>query len=483
MQPKSAISRQADHNTMKNHPFAFRQIEGWTITFVFLLIIISNTLGLSSRGSDFINGHLIKILLPLTLYGGFYLTHMKLIPDYLQRKNLITLIGFGLLIAFGTGLVTTVLASISTRSVNGYLQFYLNTLALYSGFLIAVILSRNSLLPPKLRDFQLYNGVRGVLIFAFVSAFLIQGSSHIFSDVVPVIFIIILPGLLLLVYYYYALVYSNIERGRKKHARWFMVLLMSSIALVFFIIAAENGAEKVLLAGLVVIVLLLFIVFPISRLIFQKYTDFHGQIDTLTHEVSRGSANLSFLKSQINPHFLFNALNTLYGSALVENAEKTSDGIQKLGDMMRFMLHENLQDKISIKREIEYLRNYLDIQLLRFGKEPSLELSIQLQDDFCEGQIAPMMLIPFIENAFKHGISTKNKSWIKINLRCMKGSIHLDVVNSVHPKKAMEDPKDESGVGLENVQSRLNLLYPDSHKLTLVSNDSEHFVHFSLQIS
>lgn len=227
---------------------------------------------------------------------------------------------------------------------------------------------------------------------------------------------------------------------------------------------------------------MLFILFPISRLIFKKYEDYLGQITTLTYEVNQGSANLSFLKSQINPHFLFNALNTLYGSALTENAEKTSDGIQKLGDMMRFMLHENLQDKISIKREIEYLRNYLDIQLLRFGKEPNLELTIQIQEDFCEGEIAPMMLIPFIENAFKHGISTKNKSWIKINLRCLKGSIHLDVVNSVHPKKATDDPKDESGIGLDNIRKRLELLYPQTHSLTIVGNDEEHFVHFSLQL-
>jgi sensor histidine kinase YesM len=176
-------------------------------------------------------------------------------------------------------------------------------------------------------------------------------------------------------------------------------------------------------------------------------------------------------------------LNTLYGSALIENAEKTSDGIQKLGDMMRFMLHENLQDKISIKREIEYLRNYHDIQLLRFGKEPNLELTIQIQEDFCEGEIAPMVLIPFIENAFKHGISTKNKSWIKINLRCLKGSIHLDVVNSLHPKKSAEDPKDESGIGLINVKKRLELLYPQRHSLTIVENDMEYFVHFSLQLN
>jgi sensor histidine kinase YesM len=324
--------------------------------------------------------------------------------------------------------------------------------------------------------------VRLVLIFIFVSVFLIQGTNGIINDAVPVIFVIILPIILVSVVYYYQLIFLNFQQGKKKPARWYLTLIISMILFPLLIISVENNSEAPLLSGLGIIAFLLFILFPISRLIFIKYEDYLGQITTLNNEVTQGSANLSFLKSQINPHFLFNALNTLYGSALTENAEKTSDGIQKLGDMMRFMLHENLQDKISVKREIEYLRNYLDIQLLRFGKEPNLELTIQIQEDFCEGEIAPMVLIPFIENAFKHGISTKNKSWIKINLRCLKGSIHLDVVNSLHPKKPTEDPKDESGIGLDNVKKRLELGYPQRHSLTIVENDMEYFVHFSLQL-
>jgi two-component system LytT family sensor kinase len=468
---------------MKSQALAFRQIEWWTITFIFLLMTIVNTLSLSYQNDYHLNEHLAKVMIPIILYVGFYLTHMKLVPNYLSNKNKFALVGFGLLIAFGTGLFTTVLTNADPNiSVTRFLRFYFNTMALYAAYLIAVLLVRNILMPPKLRDFQLYNGVRLVLIFIFITVFLIQGTARIINDAVPIIFSVILPITLVAIFYYYKLIFLNFQRGKKKPARWFLALAISVIFLPCFIISAETNSEAAILAGLGIIAFMLFILFPISKLIFKKYEDYLGQITTLTHEVNQGSANLSFLKSQINPHFLFNALNTLYGSALTENAEKTSDGIQKLGDMMRFMLHENLQDKISIKREIEYLRNYLDIQLLRFGKEPNLELTIQIQEDFCEGEIAPMMLIPFIENAFKHGISTKNKSWIKINLRCLKGSIHLDVVNSVHPKKATDDPKDESGIGLDNIRKRLELLYPQTHSLTIVGNDEEHFVHFSLQL-
>jgi sensor histidine kinase YesM len=469
---------------MKSQALAFRQIEWWTITFIFLLMTIVNTLSLSYQNDNNLNEHLAKVLIPIILYVGFYLTHMKLIPDYLNRKNILALVGFGILIALGTGLFTTVLTNADPNiSATRFLRFFFNTMALYAAYLIAVLLVRNILMPPKLRDFQLYNGLRLVLIFIFVSVFLIQGTNRIINVTVPVIFSIILPITLLVVIYYYKLIFLNLEQGKKKAARWYLALIISTIFFPLFIISVERNSEAGILVSLGIIAFMLFILFPISRLIFKKYEDYLGQITTLTHEVTQGSANLSFLKSQINPHFLFNALNTLYGSALTENAEKTSDGIQKLGDMMRFMLHENLQDKISIKREIEYLRNYLDIQLLRFGKEPNLELTIQIQEDFCEGEIAPMVLIPFIENAFKHGISTKNKSWIKINLRCLKGSIHLDVVNSLHPKKSTKDPKDESGIGLVNVKKRLELLYPQRHSLTIVENDMEYFVHFSLQLN
>jgi sensor histidine kinase YesM len=94
-----------------------------------------------------------------------------------------------------------------------------------------------------------------------------------------------------------------------------------------------------------------------------------------------------------------------------------------------------------------------------------------------------MLLIPFVENAFKHGISSKEKSWIRLNLRCIAGSVHLDLVNSVHPDKpSSEQSREESGIGLENVKSRLQLVYPDRHSLNIVSNDTDFFVHLSIQL-
>jgi LytS/YehU family sensor histidine kinase len=168
----------------------------------------------------------------------------------------------------------------------------------------------------------------------------------------------------------------------------------------------------------------------------------------------------------------------------MENAEKTSDGIQKLGDMMRFMLHENQLQRIPLSREIAYLRNYLDLQMLRFGAQSNLELDIQINESQCAGEIAPMLIIPFVENAFKHGISAKEKSWIRLNLRCISGSVHLDLVNSIHPDKpASEKSREESGIGLENVKRRLQLVYPEQHQLNIIQNDTDFFVHLSIQLN
>src|SRR5690606_19224055 len=128
--------------------------------------------------------------------------------------------------------------------------------------------------------------------------------------------------------------------------------------------------------------------------------------------------------------------NSLYGTALQEHSEKTAEGIQKLGDMMRFMLHENNQDSIAVEREKAYLVNYVDLQLLRTSGQENIEIIFNRTETTCRGEIAPMMLIPFVENAFKHGISLQKRSWVKISLRCTEGAVHLDINNSIHRASA-----------------------------------------------
>lgn len=464
---------------MKSRRFVFRDIEWWLITFVFLIIVLTNIMGGVHYSQ--IERFLGKVFMPITVYIGFYIMHLVVLPKYLKDKNVVQLILFSILTAVITGAISGVCAAGIGTDIESFSRFYFSILALYPGYLLTVILVKKMLLPPAFSDFHLYNGVRLLMVLIFTVVFLL--ASRIFVDNgTYIILFIILPGIIFFVLYNYYLLYRNKIAGNIKAYRWFLWGLISLIAFIFFIVAVEQGVPEIMMLGLGMILLLIFVIFPLSNLVFKKYEDYIGKIDDLSVQVNQSSANLSFLRSQINPHFLFNALNTLYGAALMENAEKTSDGIQKLGDMMRFMLHENQMDKIPLTREVDYLRNYLDLQMLRFKNESNLDVEIKLSDEICEGSIAPMLLIPYVENAFKHGISTKSKSWIKINLRCLQGSVHLDVVNSIHPKKIAKDPKDESGIGLVNVKSRLAHFYPQRHNLTIVANDNEHFVHLSLQL-
>lgn len=226
----------------------------------------------------------------------------------------------------------------------------------------------------------------------------------------------------------------------------------------------------------------LFITVPLIWVLFKRQMKGKEELYVLKNELGRSNANLDFLRSQINPHFLFNALNTLYGTALQEKSERTAQGIQMLGDMMRFMLHENHQQKILVSREIEYVRNYIDLQLLRTSSSPNIAIETKIEDVVDSKYISPMLLIPFVENAFKHGISLKNRSWIRVSLHSDKHKLYFDVYNSTHAKQEQDPEKNTSGIGLQNVQQRLNLLYPNKHELIIRETPEEFFVHLTLQL-
>lgn len=227
----------------------------------------------------------------------------------------------------------------------------------------------------------------------------------------------------------------------------------------------------------------LFITTPISWSIYQsRHEKKNEEIRTLKTELGKSDANLNHLKSQINPHFLFNALNTLYGTALQESAERTGEGIQKLGDMMRFMLQENMLDKILLSRDVEYLKNYILLQKLRTSVSDKVDIQELIEDQPNNLQITPMLLIPFVENAFKHGISLLNPSHIKISLQTKDNTLYFDVYNSIHIKQANDPEQDHSGIGLENVKQRLQLLYPNRHELIIRENANDFFVHLTLEL-
>ncbi|MDX5339487.1 MAG: histidine kinase [Cyclobacteriaceae bacterium] len=472
---------------MKSKSLDFRQIEWWVVTLAFLSIFLFNLFGYRPEFHDPSDKEIFKfvsrLVIPIVLYISFHLIHQILIPNYERNQKALPAILFTALIGLVSLIISIMFGYNSGLVRSPFPTFYFGVLGIYVSYLIIAYILQQALTPPKIRDYQLYNGTRLFTIYLFTALFLVQ-MMPITNEGPMIILGMFIPGVILLGLYQYHLVYKNRLVGKLKPARWFNWGLLGLILFVFLIISLENNAEEIFVFGLGVIAFMVLVIQPLSNLIFKKYDSFVGQISELTIQVDQGNASFDFLRSQINPHFLFNALNTLYANALMEKAEKTSDGIQKLGDMMRFMLHENQLPRIPLSREIDYLRNYLDLQMLRFGSQSNLEIDLQINESQCQGDIAPMLLIPFVENAFKHGISAKEKSWIRLNLRCLAGSVHLDLVNSVHPEKpSSEKSREESGIGLENVKKRLQLLYPQQHQLNIIANDSDFFVHLSVQLS
>ena len=228
-----------------------------------------------------------------------------------------------------------------------------------------------------------------------------------------------------------------------------------------------------------IFIVFVFIVFPSICIAFIRkvLTKEKTQLRTA---VSQKVAELSSLRSQINPHFLFNALNTLYAVSLKENADKTADGIQKLGDMMRFMLNENNQDRIPLKKEIEYLQNYIEIQQMRIAESPNIDIKVNIQNSERDVFIAPMLLNPFIENAFKHGISFRNPSWIFITLTFDETKLYFKVHNSLHTKTENELEHDNNGIGLDNVKKRLELIYKNRYALDIQQSEQDFFVSLTI---
>ncbi|UOQ98369.1 histidine kinase [Hymenobacter sp. 5317J-9] len=260
-----------------------------------------------------------------------------------------------------------------------------------------------------------------------------------------------------------------------------LLLVVVSIFVGCFALLLTNDNDGPAFGVLNGVFQLLFTV-PLSWTLYRRRARGQEAIEGLKQELGQSEATLELLRSQINPHFLFNALNTLYGTALQENGERTAQGIQMLGDMMRFMLHENHQPRILLARELEYLRNYVELQSLRIATSPGISIDTALDEVPLGSSIAPMLLIPFVENAFKHGISLQHKSWIKVSLHVTDNRLYFDVYNSIHPKSDQSLPDETSGLGLANVRQRLALLYPGRHELAIRQTLGEYFVHLTLEL-
>jgi hypothetical protein len=186
------------------------------------------------------------------------------------------------------------------------------------------------------------------------------------------------------------------------------------------------------------------------------------------------SAELKSLKDQINPHFLFNTLNNLYGLTR-KNPEKAAEVTMRLSQLMHYMLYEGNLPKVSLEKEIEYLQHYLELEKIRYGNH--VQVSFQIRGETSRLCLAPLLLLPFVENAFKHGMSQHlDEAWLQIHLSVEQEVFHFKVQNSkpVSPIRLPADGR-QTGIGLQNVVKRLQLIYPGLHRLRMM-DEAETFL-------
>ena len=193
-------------------------------------------------------------------------------------------------------------------------------------------------------------------------------------------------------------------------------------------------------------------------------------------EAQRDKAELAMYKAQINPHFLFNTLNTLYGLILTDS-DKREEAFEKFINMMKYTYSNANRDYISLQEEMDYLQQYVDLQLLRLGGATRVRTNFHVDDPHMS--IAPMLLITLVENAFKYGISSTDDSCIDIDLTARRRVLHFTVHNS-HINNAV---KVSSGSGLANLRHRLDLLYPDNYTLRRRQDKDGFTVKVSIKVS
>ena len=196
-------------------------------------------------------------------------------------------------------------------------------------------------------------------------------------------------------------------------------------------------------------------------------------------EQEKLNAELSYLKAQVNPHFLFNTLNSIYALA-IEKSDETLHAITQLSSMMRYVLNETNKDFVPLQKEIKYISDYIELQKLRFGD--TIQLNFKVVGSPNSKKIAPLILITFIENAFKHGVNPEENSSILIEIDINNDELILTVDNKkVNNQKG--DMNIKSGLGIENAKNRLQLLYPSKHDLTIADEQNDYLISLKINLT
>jgi sensor histidine kinase YesM len=201
---------------------------------------------------------------------------------------------------------------------------------------------------------------------------------------------------------------------------------------------------------------------------------FKKQQDWMQAEKEKVTAELQLLKAQVHPHFLFNTLNNIYSFSL-ENSSKTPGLILKLSALLSYMLYDCNKDEVRLEKEVEIMKNYIDLEKERYGN--NIEISWMVAGEVDGKYIAPLLLLPFLENAFKHGTSEQvEKPWLSVDIAANENVVKCKIINS----KNLNGSGKNGGIGIQNAMKRLEIIYPEKHELKI--NDEGNFFVVSLML-
>ncbi|MEO5907519.1 MAG: histidine kinase, partial [Saprospiraceae bacterium] len=274
----------------------------------------------------------------------------------------------------------------------------------------------------------------------------------------------------------------------QKNFMSYCLLLLAMVAvftpikvLLLYITYDEVDPREFLVMNQQYIFLLLFLIAGGSTVL-KIISDWQRQErDRKDLDTQRMQSEIKFLKSQINPHFLFNTLNSLYALTL-KKSDSAPEIVIKLSEMMRYMLYECNERRVPLHKEVNYLQNYLDLEKLR--QSGHADIQFKIEGNITDQTIAPLIFIPFLENSFKHGINHQlGDGYVHVIMKVLDNKLLLRILNSKPTQKPIMNGRPSGGIGLANVKRRLSLLYPNHYKLDIDETPKEHIVELSLDLS
>ena len=194
------------------------------------------------------------------------------------------------------------------------------------------------------------------------------------------------------------------------------------------------------------------------------------------------AAELNYLKAQLNPHFLFNTLNNLYALAERAGDENLSDGIASLAELMRYAVYESRADYVPLSKELRFLQSMVEMESLRFDEKEDVHIAFQVSGPHQQLEIAPLLLVPFVENAFKHGIRYGRQSVVRIKVVAEGHHLLFQASNTLHHQEDARPHENKAGIGLENARRRLGLIYPGLHELNIETKDGLYSINLQIEL-